>query len=90
MPVITFSSLRGPKAREWLVKAIGADAKGRCAMHPTSGMKNGRSWDFATAAYAICCGISTLCVWLGWELGYEFWRRWRLRASFTYLGYYAD
>jgi len=23
MPVITFSSLRGPKAREWFVKAIG-------------------------------------------------------------------
>jgi hypothetical protein len=37
-----------------------------------------KTWAFATAAYAICCGISTLVVWLGWEVGFEWWRRWRL------------
>ncbi|KIR63589.1 hypothetical protein I314_02993, partial [Cryptococcus bacillisporus CA1873] len=35
-------------------------------------------WQFAAAAYAILWALSTIVVWLGWELGYEFWRRWRL------------
>nr|XP_018266674.1 uncharacterized protein I303_00649 [Kwoniella dejecticola CBS 10117]OBR88832.1 hypothetical protein I303_00649 [Kwoniella dejecticola CBS 10117] len=37
-----------------------------------------KSWQFTTAAYAVLWAISTLAVWLGWEVGYEFWRRWRL------------
>ncbi|OCF44116.1 hypothetical protein I317_02070 [Kwoniella heveanensis CBS 569] len=37
-----------------------------------------KTWQFATAAYAVLWAISTLAVWLGWEVGYEFWRRWRL------------
>lgn len=50
----------------------------QCVKHPASGSTKGNSWIFATSAYIICCAISTLVVWLGWELFYEWWRRWRL------------
>ncbi|OCF59651.1 hypothetical protein L486_02323 [Kwoniella mangroviensis CBS 10435] len=37
-----------------------------------------KSWQFATAAYGVLWAISTMVIWVGWEVGYEFWRRWRL------------
>nr|XP_019048733.1 hypothetical protein I302_02507 [Kwoniella bestiolae CBS 10118]OCF27663.1 hypothetical protein I302_02507 [Kwoniella bestiolae CBS 10118] len=42
-----------------------------------------KSWQFATAAYAVLWAISTLAIWLGWEVGYEFWRRWRISSLVT-------
>lgn len=50
----------------------------RCTVHTTRiGGGPSRSWAFASAAYAICWGFSTFAVWLGWEVYYEFWRKWR-------------
>jgi len=49
----------------------------QCVNHP-SFSSTSRGWIFAAAAYAICWAVSTVGIWLGWELGYEFWRRWRL------------
>jgi len=51
----------------------------RCAICPTSGTHLDRSWVFATVAYAICWSISIFGVWIGWEVWYCFWRRWRPR-----------
>ncbi|EIW73364.1 hypothetical protein TREMEDRAFT_59529 [Tremella mesenterica DSM 1558] len=48
----------------------------QCAIHPSLD-SHSASWSFAVAAYAVCWAIS-LAVWLCWELGYEFYRRWRL------------
>lgn len=48
----------------------------QCVLHPAFDSSN--NWAFATAAYAICIAISTLVVWLGWEVVYEWWRKWRL------------
>ena len=48
----------------------------QCVVHPISDSKS-KSWTFATVAYALCWAISTLAVWLGWEVGYEYWRKWR-------------
>ncbi|WWC66833.1 uncharacterized protein I206_100740 [Kwoniella pini CBS 10737] len=50
----------------------------QCTLHPSFTTNSEKSWQFATAAYAVLWAISTLAVWVGWELGYEFWRRWRL------------
>ncbi|WRT63850.1 uncharacterized protein IL334_000775 [Kwoniella shivajii] len=50
----------------------------QCIVHPSFGTNNAKSWEFATAAYIVLWAISTLVVWLGWEVFYEFWRRWRL------------
>ncbi|WVQ76193.1 hypothetical protein IAR50_005855 [Cryptococcus sp. DSM 104548] len=50
----------------------------QCAIHPSYDASSAKGWQFAAAAYGILWGVSTLVVWLGWELGYEFWRRWRL------------
>ncbi|WVQ80870.1 hypothetical protein IAT38_002977 [Cryptococcus sp. DSM 104549] len=50
----------------------------QCTIHPSFDSNSGKTWEFATAAYAVLWALSTFVVWLGWELGYEFWRRWRL------------
>ncbi|KAK4686830.1 hypothetical protein P7C73_g3296, partial [Tremellales sp. Uapishka_1] len=50
----------------------------QCAIHASFETNSANLWRFATAAYAICWGISVSVVWLGWEMAYEFWRRWRL------------
>ncbi|ODN76209.1 hypothetical protein L202_06130 [Cryptococcus amylolentus CBS 6039] len=50
----------------------------QCAIHPSFDASSAKGWQFAAAAYGILWGVSTFVVWLGWELGYEFWRRWRL------------
>ncbi|WVQ93671.1 hypothetical protein IAU59_000747 [Kwoniella sp. CBS 9459] len=50
----------------------------QCATHPSFDTNSAKTWQFATAAYVVLWAISTLAVWLGWEVGYEFWRRWRL------------
>ncbi|WWC85815.1 uncharacterized protein L201_000682 [Kwoniella dendrophila CBS 6074] len=50
----------------------------QCTIHPSFNTNSAKSWQFATAAYAVLWAISTLAIWLGWELGYEYWRRWRL------------
>jgi hypothetical protein len=53
-------------------------ADDRCTTHSTNGRDGpSRSWAFATAAYAICWGISIFIVWLGWDVYFEFWRKWR-------------
>ncbi|WVO16733.1 hypothetical protein L204_104417 [Cryptococcus depauperatus] len=50
----------------------------QCTIHPSYNTNSDKTWTFAAAAYGVLWGLSTLVVWLGWELGYEFWRRWRL------------
>ncbi|KAE8543216.1 hypothetical protein D1P53_000704 [Cryptococcus gattii VGV] len=50
----------------------------QCSIHPSSDTNGTKLWQFAAATYAILWALSTIVVWLGWELGYEFWRRWRL------------
>ncbi|RSH81460.1 hypothetical protein EHS25_006817 [Saitozyma podzolica] len=50
----------------------------QCTIHPSLETNDGGSWAFATSAYAVCWAISTCAVWMGWEVYYEFWRRWRL------------
>ena len=52
------------------------DSSHRCAIHPSLDTNSSKSWGFAVGAYAVCWAIS-LAVWLGWELGFEFYRRWR-------------
>ena len=51
----------------------------QCIIHPARVTNSEKSWAFATAAYAVCWFVSVFIVWLGWEFGYEFWRRWCLR-----------
>ena len=48
----------------------------QCVQYPMPGASES-SWKFAAAAYAICCGVSFIVVWLAWELLYSFWHRWR-------------
>ncbi|ORY34234.1 hypothetical protein BCR39DRAFT_503559 [Naematelia encephala] len=60
----------------------------RCAIHPSSENNSNRSWTFAAAAYGVCLGLSTLLVWCGWEMYYEFWRRWRL-LSFPHFAFFS-
>ncbi|KAK8845551.1 hypothetical protein IAR55_006266 [Kwoniella newhampshirensis] len=50
----------------------------QCVSHPSFDTNSRKQWQFATGAYAVLWILSTLVVWLGWEMGYEFWRRWRL------------
>ncbi|WVQ62642.1 uncharacterized protein L199_000789 [Kwoniella botswanensis] len=50
----------------------------QCTTHPSFDTNSSKSWQFATAAYGVLWAISTLVIWIGWEVGYEFWRRWRL------------
>lgn len=49
----------------------------QCVTYPSLDSSQ-KSWTFATAAYIVCCVLSTLAVWIGWEVWFEFWRRWRL------------
>lgn len=51
----------------------------RCAQYPAASSGSGRNWIFASSAYAICLFVVIFGIWLGWEVGYEFWRRWRAR-----------
>lgn len=53
----------------------------RCAQNPSTApdSASSRTWVFAVAAYAVCWGISVFGIWLGWEVWFEYWRRWRLR-----------
>ncbi|KAL7418711.1 hypothetical protein Q5752_006394 [Cryptotrichosporon argae] len=48
----------------------------QCAKHPSYSTNSRPAWTFATAAYAVCWAVSVSVVWLGWEVAYEFWRRW--------------
>ncbi|WWD22502.1 hypothetical protein CI109_106995 [Kwoniella shandongensis] len=50
----------------------------QCTKYPSFDTNSGKSWQFATGAYCVLWILSTVVVWLGWEAGYEFWRRWRL------------
>jgi hypothetical protein len=50
----------------------------QCVIHPSFDSGSSKNWTFAACAYAICWASSAAGVWLGWELGYEYWRRWRL------------
>jgi hypothetical protein len=59
----------------------------RCTIHPSLETNDGGSWAFATSAYAVCWAISTCAVWMGWEVYYEFWRRWRLRKQLVPVRY---
>ncbi|KAI9635735.1 uncharacterized protein MKK02DRAFT_44435 [Dioszegia hungarica] len=52
----------------------------QCAQNPSTApdSASARTWVFAAAAFSVCWLISVFGVWIGWELCYEFWRRWRL------------
>lgn len=46
------------------------------SQYPAYGTNTHQVWTFATIAYALCWATSFFIVWLGWEVGYEFWRKW--------------
>lgn len=48
----------------------------RIARHP-SAVQDSHNWVLALVAYVACWTLGVFGVWLGYEVVYSFWRRWR-------------
>lgn len=49
----------------------------QCASYPITPLDLGQVWVFLAVAYAVCWAIPVFAVWLGWGVGFQFYRRWR-------------
>lgn len=65
----------------------------QCAKYPLHPISSSELWTFLAAAYGACWAVSVIVVWLGWEVGFQFWRRWRHSRPTVepiYLSLYAN